>query len=167
MAGHPEVARAGARAPFARLTSIFAVVAVAVAAARTQQPFEHGWWLVAYLALVGGLSQFLLGMGQLALAPAWTGSPAGRRALIAELVLWNGGTVLVPVGVLAASPQVVAAGSAVLLVALAMFVAGTTARRLTCADDRRRWVYSYRAIVVLLTASVIVGAGLADALPWQ
>jgi hypothetical protein len=43
----------------------FTLAAVAVAAARSQQPFDHGW-LVAYLALVGGLTQLIAGAGQFA-----------------------------------------------------------------------------------------------------
>jgi hypothetical protein len=40
------------------------VLNIAAAVVRSQQPFEHGWWLAAYLALVGALSQFLLVSGQ-------------------------------------------------------------------------------------------------------
>jgi hypothetical protein len=100
-------------------------VAVALALARSQQPFDHGWWLVAYLVLVGGLSQFILGAGQLALGAAFATVPAGQRLLAGELVLWNLGAVLVPVGVFAGAPGVVALGSAVLLAALALFAAAT------------------------------------------
>jgi Tfp pilus assembly protein PilN len=35
------------------------------------------------------------------------------------------------------------------------------------ARDHRFWLYAYGAIVIFLAGSVVVGTGLADALPWQ
>jgi hypothetical protein len=77
-------------------------------------------------------------------------------------VLWNLGAVMVPIGVLAGAPGVVAVGSLVLLAALALFAAATSAP----PRDHTFWLYAYRAIVLFLCGSVIVGTGLADALPW-
>jgi hypothetical protein len=141
----------------------FGLAAVAVALARSREPFDHGWWPVAYFALIGGLSQLILGGGQFALG---TGS-AGRRLLAGQLVLWNLGAVLVPIGVLAGAPGVVAVGSVVLLAALALFAAATGVLRRRGARDHRFWLYAYRAVAIFLAGSVIVGTGLADALPWQ
>jgi hypothetical protein len=150
--------RACFRSLFAGLAGGFTLAAVAVALARSQAPFDHGWWLVAYLVLVGGLSQLILGAGQFALGT----ESAGRRALAAELVLWNLGALLVPLGVFAGAPGVVAVASLVLLAALALFAAATSAP----PRDHTFWLYAYRAIVLFLCGSVIVGTGLADALPW-
>jgi hypothetical protein len=33
--------------------------------------------------------------------------------------------------------------------------------------DHRFWLYAYWAVAIFLVGSVIVGTGLADALPWQ
>jgi hypothetical protein len=159
--------RADCRSVIVGLAGAFTVGAVAVALARSQQPFDHGWWLVAYLVLVGGLSQFILGAGQLALGAAFATVPAGQRLLAGELVLWNLGAVLVPVGVFAGAPGVVALGSAVLLAALALFAAATGIPRLRPAGARRPLLCAYWAIMIFLAGSVIVGAGLAEALPWQ
>jgi hypothetical protein len=117
--------RAAFRSRFAGRAAAFTLAAVAVALARSRQPFDHGWWLVAYFALVGGLSRLILGAGQFALG---VGS-AGRRVLAGQLALWNLGAVLVPIGVLAGAPGVVAVGSIVLLAALALFAAATTPGR--------------------------------------
>jgi hypothetical protein len=76
---HP---RAGSRSLFAGLAGAFTLAAAAVATVRSQQPLDHGWWLVAYLALVGGLSQLIVGAGQFALGAA----SAGPRVLARELV---------------------------------------------------------------------------------
>lgn len=153
------------RSSFAWLAAAFALGAVAVALARSQQPFDHGWWLVAYLGLVGGLSQLALGAGQLVVTACCGRPPAGRRVLRAELVLWNLGVVLVPAGVLGAADGVVLVGSIALLVALTLFGAGTRARSVQTAG--RSYLYAYRVVVVFLTGSVIVGTALAGALPWQ
>jgi hypothetical protein len=132
-----------------------------VAIIRSQVSFDHGWWLVAYLALVGALSQLILGSGQLSLGTAF----AGPRILASEVVLWNLGVVLVPVGVFAGAPGLVAVGSVVLLSALALFATATSVPPPRRAGDHR--LDAYRAVVIFLAGSVVVGTGLAKALPWQ
>jgi hypothetical protein len=61
----------------------------------------------------------------------------------------------------------VAVGSVVLLAALALFAAATSVPRRRDARDPGFWLYAYRAVAIFLAGSVIVGTGLADALPWQ
>jgi hypothetical protein len=147
--------------------AVFALAAAAVAVARSGQPFEHGWWLVAFLGLVGGLSQVALGEGQRALAGCRVPTRPAGRVLVAELVLWNLGTVVVPVGVFAGAPAVVAVGSVALLAALALFAATTRTPPGRDPDDHRSSLYAYRAVIIFLAGSVLVGTGLAEALPWQ
>jgi hypothetical protein len=155
---HP---RAAFRSRFAGLAAAFSLAAVAVAIVRSRQPFDHGWWLVAYFGLVGGLSQLILGAGQFAVVAR----SAGQRVFAGQLVLWNFGAVLVPIGVLAGAPGVVAVGSVVLLAALALFAAATGVPRHRGGRDHRFWLHAYRAVAIFLAGSVIVGTGLADALP--
>jgi hypothetical protein len=143
------------------------VAAIAAALARSQEPFEHGWWLVAYLALVGALSQFALVSGQLAFARTRCPVRRMRRLLRTELALWNLGTVLVPAGVFATVPAVVALGSLGLLAALALFARATTIPRAGYSQAERRWLYAYRILLVFLAGSVLVGIGLGEAFPWQ
>jgi hypothetical protein len=141
--------------------------AVAAAIARSLQPFEHGWWLVAYLSLVGALSQAALVSGQGAIA-AWQGRARAPVWLLRwELGLWNLGVVLVPVGVFAAVPAVLGLGSVALLAALALFVFGSCAPRAEQGQTARGWLYAYRALVMFLAGSVLVGTGLGEAYPWQ
>ena len=88
----------------------FVIAAAVVGTANVLAPFERGWWLTAYLFLVGGLAQLLLIRGQDALT-------AGRREPPASLVwmqwgLWNAGTAIVAVADMAhTSMSVVYAGS--------------------------------------------------------
>jgi hypothetical protein len=141
--------------------------AIAAAVARSQQPFEHGWWLVAYLALVGALSQFLLVSGQLGFIRTRCRARRYRRLVRTEVALWNLGTVLVPAGVFATVPAVVGLGSLGLLAALALFARATTIPRAGNPQAERRWLYAYRMLLVLLAGSVLVGTGLGEAFPWQ
>jgi hypothetical protein len=103
------------RPRFAGPAAAFTLAVIAAPLVRSRQPSDHGWWLVGYLALVGGLSQLMLGAGQFALGAL----SVGPRVLAGELVFWNLGAMLVPVGVFAGAPGVVAVGSVVLLSALA------------------------------------------------
>jgi hypothetical protein len=145
----------------------FLVAAGATALIRAAVPFEHGWWLVAYLALVGGISQVLLGTGA-ALIRSYTSSAAyGPTWLRSELALWNAGTVAVPLGVFIGRDTPILAGSALLLGALALFAAGL---RLSLREASRSgvgWERAYLVVVAFLAGSVLVGASLAEALPWQ
>lgn len=124
-----------------------------VAAVNSPAPFEHGSWLAAYLVLVGGVSQLLLGAGQVLLGAS------GRSARLARVQLWswNVGTTAVAVGVLSELEAVVLAGSAVVLVALGAFAAGGG------RSGPRVWVRVYRFAIGALAISVLVGCVLATA----
>jgi hypothetical protein len=142
---------------FLASAGVLIVAGGVVAAVNSAAPFAHGSWLAAYLVLVGGVSQVLLGAGRLALrAPRPT-----PTLLWAQLVLWNLGSLAVPAGVLADAPALVTAGSIALLWALTLFAAGATRMR----GRVRARVVVYLAIVVGLAVSVVVGSALADAAP--
>jgi hypothetical protein len=142
---------------FLASAGVLIVAGGAVAAVNSAAPFGHGSWLAAYLVLVGGVSQGVLGAGRLALhAPALT-----RPRPPAQLVLWNIGSLAVPAGVLWDAPMLVTAGSVALLWALALFAAEARGRR----REVRGRVVVYLAIVVGLAVSVVIGSALADAAP--
>src|SRR4051794_26146661 len=99
----------------------FVVAAAGVSALQSTAPFARGWWLVAYLVLVGGLSQVLLVGGLEALASHAGARMLGGRAANARLVLWDAGTLMVAAMDLAEWQIGVLLGSAALAVALALF----------------------------------------------
>ena len=68
---------------FLTSASVLIVAGGAVAAVNSAAPFGHGSWLAAYLVLVGGVSQGVLGAGRLALqAPPFTRArPPAQLAL--------------------------------------------------------------------------------------
>ena len=138
----------------------FTLAAVVAAVARIATPFGHGWWLVAYLALVGGLSQLLLGPGLRAIVRRSTRGAPTRRTSSAQLVLWNVGTALVAIAVLAGTSAGVIAGSVLLLAALGSFA--LSVRR--TGPVTRGWPLGYMLLVLFLASSVFTGAGLAGAL---
>ena len=142
-------------ATFALLGGALVVAGGLVAAINSATPFAHGSWLAAYLVLVAGVSQVLLGVGRLALLVR----EPPRRLIRAQLLLWNAGSVAVPAGVLADAALPVTAGSAALLAALACFAAGVRGVPL------RAGAVAYHALIVALAGSVIVGSALAGAAP--
>jgi hypothetical protein len=144
----------------------FIVAGAGVAVWNMVARFDHGWWLASFLVLVGGVAQVLLGLGQRPLAQqAWTARPG--RAPVRQAALWNTGTLLVPLGVLAGARLPVVLGSVVLLVALC-----GVARDLRRADARTRERLArhrgpYGSLLVFLAISVLVGTALAWHLPWM
>jgi hypothetical protein len=149
------------------LSLTFLVAADITAWLRATAPFEHGWWLVAYLTLVGSVAPLLLSRGRSRLLSQLRCAQPGRAWLCREVVLWNVGAVLVPVGVLTDGTAAVRAGSVLLLVALAMYAAGLLRSARSARSRRSAWERVYYALVAFLVGSVAIGTGLADALPWQ
>ncbi|HWK28770.1 MAG TPA: hypothetical protein VNS09_19575 [Solirubrobacter sp.] len=135
---------------FAAAAALLVVAGGLVAAVNSAAPFEHGSWLAAYLVLVGGVAQFALGVGPLAL-PGASGSPRLARA---QLALWNLGIAAVALGVFVDRQRVVLAGSAVVLAALACFAAGA-------GPVRPGRVLLYWLAIGALAISVLIGCILA------
>jgi hypothetical protein len=134
-----------------------------VAAMHAIRPVPRGWWLVAFLSLVGGVAQLLLGPGLVALRRRRGAAPQAGRTAAAELVLWNVGTATVAIADLVPLMGGVLAGSALLLGALVLFAAGL---RGAPADGLRRapgWVGAYVGLLGFMAASVAVGVLLAYA----
>jgi hypothetical protein len=167
-----NVAAPSSLASEARISTVagaaYLMAAAAVAVVHAAAPIPHGWWLVSYLALVGGLSQALLGTGLAALASSTEAARATETEAWVRLALWNLGVVTVALADVAAAPVGVLAGSVLLLAALTRF-----AQRCLRIDAgrRRRSVGPlagvYVALIAFLAASVVVGTALAGALPGQ
>lgn len=158
--GGAAAVRTGKRA-FLVCAVAYLTAAGSVAVLHAVTGVTRGWWLVAFLSLVGGVAQLLLGPGLLALASrsgAWAPSP---RQVLAELVLWNGGTAAVAIADLADSMAGVLAGSVLLLAALLLFAGGLRLARATAPRRWPAWGRAYAFLLAFLAISVIVGAWLA------
>jgi hypothetical protein len=159
-------ARRVRRAPlFAWAGSSFMLAAAGVAVWKSSGDVGHGWWLASFLALVGGVAQLLLGAGHRALSAQ---TPAGQaRSSSAQLfVVWNAGALLVPVGVLTEARAAVVAGSVALLAVLGCLSLALRGSSQSSTGRISRLHIAYLALVTFLTASVLVGTGLAWDLPW-
>lgn len=145
----------------------FLLAADTAAWLRATAPFEHGWWLVSYLALVGCVAPLLLARGRAALLSRLRCAQPSRAWLWYEIGLWNVGAMVVPVGVLTDGAATVGVGSVLLLVALALYAAGLYRSARAAPSRRGAWERAYYTLVGFLIGSVMIGTGLADALPWQ
>lgn len=151
---------------FTICAAVFLAAAGAVALARAATPFHKGWWLVAYLSLVGGVAQLLLGPGLIALSRKRAAPLPGGRARALRLGLWNVGALAVAVSDLAEAMWGVAGGSLLLLAALALFAADLRPVRALGGGGMggvgaRWWARGYALLLVFLAASVAVGMALA------
>jgi hypothetical protein len=138
-----------------------------IAIANAIAPIDHGWWLVAYLALVGGLSQSLLGTGLSALAIRTGARRPAESTTWSQFVLWNTGVVLVAAADLTAVSVGVLVGSVLLLAALGFFAVALRRTSATAVAPMPVGVIVYGLLIVFLVGSVVVGTGLAEALPGQ
>jgi hypothetical protein len=140
---------------------VFLIASVIVAIMNARAPFAHGWWLVAYLSLVGGVAQLLLGPGLIALASRDGLHARSLRYSVAELVLWNIGTLTVAIADLALEPDGVLAGSVLLVVALALFAREWNHVSTVSSAPARAWRGLYVLLLVFMAVSTIVGTILA------
>lgn len=168
-AGHPEVSArtirtAGAQTWLSAAGSGFILLGGLVAAVTGPLDWRRGSWLAAYMVLVCGVAQYVMGR-----APSWFDRPAGARLGWTQLIGWNVGNVVVMTGTLAELPNLVDVGGVVLFVILIDMLRSTVRRSVPSAGRRPRdasrmvrWGWpAYRALLVLLVVSIPVGLVLA------
>jgi hypothetical protein len=122
-----------------------------VAAVTGPLDLAKGSWLAAYLVLVAGVSQCCLAVQHRVLRIA----DASANRLLAILVGWNLGNLLVIVGSLTSAPLVVDAGGILLLAALVAAMAATWAHRALAR------AVLYRVVLAALIISIPIGLTLA------
>lgn len=145
--GTPRSCR-GAAITFVTLGTAAIVFAGLFSAATARSATYHSAWLVAYLVLVVGIAQVAFGLGQW-----WLASRQLSVAHVAsELVIFNVGNAGVIVGTLLSAPLWVDVGSALLVIALAIFGWAVWAPR-RCGVA----LVAYWALIVVLGVSVVVG----------
>lgn len=115
-----------------------------VAAVTSPLDWTKGSWAAAYLVLVVGVAQYVMGR----MRPA---GPRPDRVGWGQLAGWNLGSALVIGGTLAATPLLVDLGSVLLVVALVLAL-------LAAAPGRSGLVgHAYRAMLLVLAVSIPVG----------
>lgn len=150
-AGGAGCTRTNSAVPFLLVSALAIVGGGVVAAAMAHAPSQKLFWMVAYLVLVVGVTQAVLGIGQALLAVRETSASA--RAI--EWVLFNLGNVGVIGGTMWSLWPLVLAGTLLFAAALVIFLHAT--RRV-----RGGWlILAYRALIVCIGGSAIVGEVLA------
>lgn len=143
--------RLEATAPFLWTALLALLVAGFVAAATIHAPSSHLMWMVAYLVLVGGVAQGVLGLGQSWL-PSELPSPTWRRV---QWWLFNLGNLGVIAGTLRVQPWLVSAGTATFVAALVTFLLGVR-------HGGSGWLlHAFRAVLVVTSLGACVGLALA------
>lgn len=129
----------------------------------------HHWlhWLALHLALLGGVSQLVLGAGQFFVCAFLATDPPARRLIAGQLLAWNAGTLLVAVGVPTATGSLIDLGGVLIGVGLVLFAAalrGMQRRSLQRARWAVRW---YQACAGCLGLGALIGVLLARGTPWS
>lgn len=130
------------------VVALIAIVAGGLAAAATAHaPSRIIIWMAAYLVLVAGLAQLLLGVGQALLAA----DVPSRTWVALEFVLFNAGNAGVIVGALTDRFFIVAGGEVLFAIALGLFLFGTR------AATRRPSLTAYHGLIGVLLIGAVVG----------
>jgi nitrite reductase (NO-forming) len=149
------------------LAGVSALVAAAFLAVAAQ--WWHWSWAglaALHLALIGGVSQLLLGAAQAFAASLLATAPTGRRVLAVQRVAWTVGTALVVLGMATTWHAASYAGAALLATALAVFAAGLRAMQRRSLQRPAWTVRWYYACVIFLAAGGALGLQLARGAPW-
>lgn len=134
-------------APFVWLGGATIIAAGLIAAAVAHAPTQPMVWMVAYLVLVVGVVQCVLGEGQARLAA----SPPGAAAVWSQWLLFNIGSAGVIAGTLTHGFTLVVAGSILFALAMAGFARGIRGGRRGIAR------VGYLLLVLAMLASSVVG----------
>ena len=140
--------------PFALIGSLSVVLGGLLSAISAGAPSYLSSWSVAYLVLVAGVGQLVLGVGQALLATAQL-SP---RLIAAQVLTFNIANVAVLAGTAITQTVLVYIGGGAFVVALALFVWGVRSSR-----THNKWaLYGFRAMLALLLISTPIGLILAS-----
>ncbi len=122
-----------------------------IAAVTGPLEIAQGSWLAAYLVLVCGVAQVVLGLAQEYLG----GRRVSRSVAWAQVACWNLANAAVITGTVAATPVFVILGGLLLLPALAI---GLITTRHT---HRLALGWAFRGVIAILAVSIPIGMGLA------
>ena len=128
-------------------------------------PFELRW-IALHFAFVGGISQMVIGAAQFFACAFLATEPPSRRAIRAELIVWNLATVCIAVGVPSGVVALTGAGGTLILVGLLLFDAqlrGMRRRSIQRIPWATRW---YRTAALFLGCGALLGPAMAADVVW-
>lgn len=125
-----------------------------VAAVTGPLELVKGSWAAAYLVLVAGAAQMVMGSARRRWRGTGSDAAGADRTAWWQLALWNLGHVGVIGGTVAGSAAIVFLGSALLVVALVLALLATFGTR---DETDRALLLGYRILLVLLASSIPIG----------
>jgi hypothetical protein len=135
--------------PFLSVGGASVVAGGLLSAATAPTPGYTASWAVAYIVLVAGVAQLVLGIGQAKLAPH---QPSGR-ILALESVSFNLANVAVLAGTVIGAAWMVDIGAAFIVTALVLFIWSVRG-----TGSANRWMlYGFRAVVVIVLVTTPIG----------
>jgi nitrite reductase (NO-forming) len=155
------------------LTAFFAagllmLVAAGLATIAFVATGDQRWhWLGLHLALLGGVSQLVLGAAQFFVCAFLATTPPSRRFVALQLAVWNTGTALVAVGVPTAVDALVDAGAVLIAAGIALLAVAMGAMQRRSLQRARYAVRWYQLSAACLAVGILVGALLARGVSWS
>ena len=136
--------------PFLLLGGVSVIAGGLLSAATALSPSYTASWAVAYIVLVAGVAQLVLGIGQAYLAPHQPSS----RVVAVEAIAFNLAHVAVLAGTLVTAAWIVDIGAALIVVALALFIWSVRGTGIG-----NRWVLyrAFRAMIVIVLVTTPIG----------
>jgi hypothetical protein len=135
--------------PFVILGSASVIAGGLLSAATAPTPSYTASWAVAYIVLVAGVAQLVLGIGQAQLAP----HQPSARILALEWAAFNVANVAVLAGTVLGAAWIVDIGAAFIVTALALFIWSVRG-----TGSVHRWMlYGFRAVVVIVLVTTPIG----------
>ncbi|MEO6828058.1 MAG: hypothetical protein ABI255_01150 [Microbacteriaceae bacterium] len=147
--------------PFLVLGAAGIVAGGVSAAVSASAPSRLGAWSAAYLVLVVGVAQVVLGLGQAYLSQRLP----SRGVMLTQFIAFNLGNAAVIAGTLVAVPMLVNTGGALLVVSLVLFalrMRGIRDSELWRSRPHRRLVVAYQAVLAVVLVSIPIGLVLAQ-----
>ncbi|GAB3038856.1 hypothetical protein GCM10027052_18180 [Parafrigoribacterium mesophilum] len=140
--------------PFLILGGVSVIAGGVLSAAAAPAPSYTASWAVAYIVLVAGVAQLVLGLGQAQLA---SHQPPGR-VVAAEAVAFNLAHVAVLLGTIIGAAWMVDIGAALIVVALGLFIWSVRG-----ASAGNRWMlYGFRVMILIVLITTPIGVVIAN-----
>lgn len=127
-----------------------------------------GWgrWPVLHLALLGGVSQLVIGAAQFFVAAFLATDPPPRRLVAAQVIAWNAGAVAVAASRPLGLPGLAEGGTGLVLLGLILFVAGLLVMRRN-SIQRFHWAIRWYVLAAaFLSFGLLAGVAMVSGLAW-
>lgn len=117
-------------------------------------------WVALHFALLGGVSQLVLGSAQFFSGAFLATDPPPRKLIRPQLLTWNAGTLMVAAGLPLGVPRLTEAGALLIVAGLGLFLAGLLTMKRRSLQQFSWAVRWYAAAAGFLAAGVAAGAAM-------